>query len=187
MNTQGIKTYNASLDKTSLIVTSGIGLLFSALLYFNLTKLPEAAGNPEIIMTLILSSLLMLVIFAGSYLYHVTAYQLTATDLIILRPLVDKSIPLSQLIGVEVPSKKQMSYTMRIFGNGGVFGYFGKFRNDHFGKMTWFVTQRKNYLALRLANQQILIISPDDLQLAQDLLKCIKTDLPSISSPSSLQ
>lgn len=186
MKTQGIKNYSASLDKASLIITFCIGLLFSALLYFNLTKIPQAAGNAEILMTLILSSLLMLVIFAGSYLYHVTAYQLTTTDLIIRRPLTDKSIPLSQVIGVEVPSKKQMSYTMRIFGNGGVFGYFGKFRNDHFGKMTWFVTQRKNYLALRLANEQILIISPDDLQLAQDLLQCIKTELHSSSSASSL-
>ncbi len=186
MNTQGIKTYRASLDKASLFITFCVGLLFSALLYFNLTKLPEAAGNPEILVTLILSSLLMFVIIGGSYLYHVTAYQLTATDLIILRPLSDKSVPLNQIIGVEVPDKKQMSYTMRIFGNGGVFGYFGKFRNDHFGKMTWFVTQRRNYLALRLATQQVLIISPDDLRLAQDLLQCIKTDLHSSSSSTSL-
>lgn len=167
--------YSASLDKTSVIITFSIALLFAALLYFNVSKLPEASTQPSILITLILSSLLMLIIFIGSYLYHITAYELTDSELIIHRPLSDKHLSLTSISNVALVADEQMKYTIRTFGNGGVFGYFGKFSNDHFGKMIWFVTQRKNYIALHLDDKRIYILSPDDLALCTELKSRLKS------------
>jgi hypothetical protein len=171
MNTLNHGTYSASLDKTSIIITTCIAILFSGLLYFNLSKLQEASTQPGILIGLILSSLLMLIIFVGSYLYRITGYELTPSELIIHRPVSDKVISLNTIQKVEVAEKEKMKYTIRTFGNGGLFGYFGKFSNDHYGPMHWFVSQRKNYLALHLKNQKIYMLSPDDLSLCKDLNK----------------
>jgi hypothetical protein len=51
---------------------------------------------------------------------------------------------------------------MRTFGNGGLFGYTGKYYNSRFGKMTWYCTQRKNYVLLILSDKKKIVITPDN-------------------------
>jgi hypothetical protein len=174
MRLQHTASYSAGLDRTSIIITCVIALLFGALLFFNISKLPEATDQPAALVGLIISSLAMLIVFAGSYLYHISAYQLSETELIICRPIADKIIDLNLLVRVESVQNAQMKHTIRTFGNGGLFGYFGKFTNDHFGGMTWYVTQRKNYVAVHLQDKRVIILSPDDLALVQALKQRIK-------------
>jgi hypothetical protein len=88
--------------------------------------------------------------------------------LIIERPVGKKIFRLSDITSVEVPSKESMRWTIRTFGNGGLFGYWGKFTNKTYGNMTWYATRRSNYILIKIKERQI-VITPDDISLAQSI------------------
>lgn len=62
-----------------------------------------------------------------------------------------------------------MKWTIRTFGNGGLFGYFGKFYNAAFGKMTWYATRRNNYLVLSTSENGKIVLTPDNLEMAKEI------------------
>ena len=66
-----------------------------------------------------------------------------------------------------------MKWTIRTFGVGGLFGYYGKFRNKTFGNMTWFATQQKNYLIFETTNNQKIVLTPDDTDMIKEIQKLI--------------
>ena len=54
-----------------------------------------------------------------------------------------------------------MKYSIRTFGVGGLFGYFGKFYNSKIGSMIWFATQRKNWVLMKTKTGKQIILTPD--------------------------
>ena len=89
--------------------------------------------------------------------------------MIIERPAGRKIVLLMDIKYVEVPTKESMYWTIRTLGNGGLFGYWGKFANTTYGDMTWYATRRSNYILLKLKNSRSIVITPDDISLAQAL------------------
>jgi hypothetical protein len=51
---------------------------------------------------------------------------------------------------------------IRLFGNGGLFGYYGLFRTSKLGKCSWYVTNRDNAVVL-ITSAKTVILSPDDV------------------------
>jgi len=96
------------------------------------------------------------------FLFAPISYTLTEKELIINRPLLSRKVDLTELIRIRKVSKEEMSGTIRTLGVGGLFGYYGKFANDLFGEMNYYVTQRKNYLVLITKEKDVLVLSPND-------------------------
>jgi hypothetical protein len=59
--------------------------------------------------------------------------------------------------------------TLRTFGVGGLFGYFGKFYIPSIGSCTFYATQSKNKILITTHNDHKIILTPDDLSLAVQL------------------
>jgi hypothetical protein len=59
--------------------------------------------------------------------------------------------------------------TIRTFGVGGLFGYFGKFHTPGIGHSTFYATQRKNKILIVTSNDKKIVITPDDNSLAEKL------------------
>jgi hypothetical protein len=62
-----------------------------------------------------------------------------------------------------------MQGSIRTFGNGGLFGFIGLFRNKKLGRYRAFATDEKNAVVLRFATHT-LVITPEQPQRAVTLL-----------------
>jgi hypothetical protein len=61
-----------------------------------------------------------------------------------------------------VKKEEEMTFAIRTFGNGGVFGYTGMFYKKGIGSMRWYATQRKNYILIEKINGRKVVITPDE-------------------------
>lgn len=149
--------YTASIDKPTKIITIGITVLFAGLGILELlTFSPEAKTGAFI------SIAIMLAIYWGTYVYRVTGYTLTNDTLTIHRPISNVTYSRQTIESVRIVTKEQLKFTIRTFGVGGFWGYFGKFYNSVYGKMTWYVTRRDQMVLIKTNNHMILL-SPDDI------------------------
>ena len=152
--------YKASLDTLGKILTITGIIIF--IFQFKIRAILISNGNEKI--TLIHTGA---VIFLGTillfcYLYSVRGYGLTDDQLIIRRPYKDRIINLSDIAEVRPVQGHEFKGTIRTFGNGGFFGYYGWYYNTTLGKMHWYVTQRQNRILIRTTVGEKIIISPND-------------------------
>src|SRR4051812_19622228 len=80
-----------------------------------------------------LSSLTIGVILLLSYFaalaFMPVHYRVTQDQLIVQRPFDKISIAKSEIATVEILSDDSLKWSIRVFGSGGMFGYFGRFYN----------------------------------------------------------
>ncbi|MBM3178071.1 MAG: hypothetical protein FJZ78_08705 [Bacteroidetes bacterium] len=165
-----VKRYSCTKDDTSRTVTFAVIILFIAEGVFLSTVLfnKTAIGVPLFFRFMIV--LLPWFILLVAYVYSVTGLSIDEKFLWIERPIGPKKILLTDIREAGLIDKKEMKGTVRGFGNGGIFGYYGKFFNAKYGTMTWYVTRRDRLILLRMNNNAIILISPDEPSVA-DLLK----------------
>ena len=101
---------------------------------------------------------LPVLVFAASALCSILGYRIDGRDLLVLRPGWHTRIPLRELQTVEfVPDA--MAGSIRLFGNGGLFGFIGLFRSKPLGRYRAYVTNAANTVVLRLA-RGTYVVSP---------------------------
>lgn len=146
--------FSASLDNLVKIITVSCFILFIAISYF------VFANNQLPLPALIAIMATLWLTFILCYLYHPTAYSVIGDSIIIHRPISPLVILRTDLLDIRIPTEAEMRWTIRTFGVGGLFGYFGKFTNTQLGGMTWYATQRDNYVLLVTKTNRI-ILTPD--------------------------
>lgn len=150
--------YTASLDKTTKILTSGISLLFIGITAFEfLTFPPEARWGGYF------ATMIMALTYGFAYVYRPTGYTITDALLIVHRPIGKVTYRREQIESVRVIEKESLKFTIRTFGVGGLFGYYGKFYNSALGKMTWYLTRRDHLVLIRTDDNKTILLSPDEL------------------------
>lgn len=164
--------YSASLDRTSQLITGFSALLFAGITGFNLYLLASRDGWPIII--LLGTTLLLIGIFLYCYLFRITSYRVSREDVVICRPAGERRIPIAEIAEVVIPTRESLRWTLRTFGNGGIFGYTGKFANLTYGAMTWYATRTDKTILLILNDNTKVLLSPDDLQLADEIRKTMR-------------
>lgn len=154
-----VMKFKASLDNTAKIISGLILALPVALFLF----------KPESIWV----DLPLLAIFLFCYAIAPQYYVLTDSELKIKRLFRSVQLPLTEIkTAYEVPDAKKMaSSSIRTFGVGGLFGYFGKFWNKEQGNMNWYLTNFKNVILIETTTGKKNLISPDDPQMLQFLQK----------------
>ncbi|HMG16437.1 MAG TPA: PH domain-containing protein [Saprospiraceae bacterium] len=160
--------FKASLDKISWVITY---ILLPILVIFCITTLYLALkknpGSLSIPVSLILSFVVFGSIFLISYLFSPTQYEIKLDSLYITRPIGSIEIPLSSIKDIYPVAQDDMKFNIRTFGNGGLFGYYGYFYNRKQGKMTWYATQKRNYVILLTNTDKKIVLTPDDLSLVE--------------------
>ena len=167
--------YKASLDTLCKVMTVGVFVLFIAIGQKNVRSI--IAANGDLAVTLIHGGVLLLFVatITISYLYSTNRYSVTNDELIIHRPINDRIINLSDITDIQNVDSTDFSGTIRTFGNGGLFGYYGKYYNSKIGNMTWHVTQKKNKILVRTQQGDKIIISPDDIRLVEKVQTVMKS------------
>ena len=169
--------YKASLDLPAKIITSAVIIILAVVDYLNLQRIQESGAGASanlIHLGIIFLSILVLLI---SYVLSPQKYIADGAELVIVRPANNVHILVSEIEDVRLIAKGELRWTIRTFGVGGLFGYFGKYYNNTFGAMTWYTTQLKNRILIRLKSSKKIVITPDNIALADFLKSKIKSSI----------
>jgi hypothetical protein len=135
------------------LVTGAINLVFIGIL---VTFLDTSNAYSQSL-AYILLPLIYLVIF----LFSIRSYSISGDTLYIKCLIGSKKIPINQIRQVSFLETAPEGFTIRTFGNGGLFGYFGKFYNQSLGHMQWYATRRNPQVLLVLFNGEKIIVTPN--------------------------
>ena len=161
--------YKASLDTLAKRITIGIFILLIVIGQKSVRTLLVAQGDTTTILIHTGTLLLFIVILLGSWLYAPQSYTVDSNDLTIRRPIGKVSIKLSDIKQVWTLADNETKGTIRTFGVGGLFGYFGKFHTPGIGHMTFYASQRKNKILIVTNSDKKIVITPDDISLVDKL------------------
>jgi hypothetical protein len=150
---KGISFY-ASLDKFSKLITIAVCLAVVAILFRAISRLDT---NP---VSAIFSIAGSGAIIGYCLLFRPLNYVLTNDSLIIRRLMKNVTIPRNEITNVKAISEKELVGTVRKFGVGGLFGYFGKYGNKN-GDINMYATNPKNSIMIETTSRNV-IITPDD-------------------------
>ena len=150
--------FKASYDKLTKVVTPAVIMLVAAsCVPLFLTFLQDTGWWLIIIPVLILLSL------AISAAYAPKSYTIDGGQVCINRLFATPvRIPENNILSIEALSKSELKGSLRVFGSGAFFGYYGKFYNRSFGKMTWYATNLQNALLIHTNDNKKYLITPDD-------------------------
>lgn len=71
-------------------------------------------------------------------------------------------ILVSDIASVEAVPKQRLKGSIRTFGSGAFFGYYGRFTNKHFGAMRWYATNLNNAVLIRTRENKKIILTPNE-------------------------
>ncbi|MBL0309788.1 MAG: hypothetical protein IPP77_08985 [Bacteroidetes bacterium] len=150
--------FKASFDKKTMIISSLVGALFIGQTVFFLVF-----SNLNSTLTAVIAISLWL-IFVLCYGFHPAGYECTEAAIIIKTPFRSIVYPKAEMDKIRRAGDEEMVSSIRTFGVGGLFGYYGKFYNRHLGHMTWYASQGKNWVILLTKNGKNIVLTPDNPQ-----------------------
>ncbi len=150
--------YNTSMDNTTKAITIGITILFAAIIIGQYSIIKDATASA----TPIYTTVGLLVIYFIAFAFRPIKYSLTNDNLIIHRLFSKVKIERSKIKSVVLLDKEKLSWSVRVFGVGGFFGYYGKFANTKLGTMTWYATRKDCIVLVEMLNNKKIILTPDE-------------------------
>jgi hypothetical protein len=149
---------------TKIISTAVIAIPFVMIIvqYF-------MVNNNNVILTL--TSFFLFITYLVAWLLHPTSYEITNENLLIHRPLHAIKINLASIKNIE---RTEPGYSMRIFGSGGLFGYFGLFSSNKLGRHHRYTGNNKNLVLLTTSKKKYLLSIHDEL-FFEELIKASKS------------
>lgn len=150
--------YKTSLDNVTKVITLGITILFAAIIIGQYSIIKDATASATPIYTTVALLIIYFIVFA----FRPVKYSLTAGNLIVHRLFSNVKIERSKIKSVELVDKEKLSWSVRVFGVGGFYGYFGKFANAKLGTMTWYATRKDRIVLVKMLNNKKIILTPDE-------------------------
>lgn len=149
--------YKASLDKTALIITLGVTVLFAAIIIGQYPLIRDKGRAAPIFATAA-----CVVIYALSYAFSPRHYAVTEEELVVHRPLGKVRIRKELIKSAQRVDGSILGGSIRTFGVGGLFGYYGSFANFALGRMTWYATRRDKAVLVTTKTKKKIVLTPDD-------------------------
>jgi hypothetical protein len=151
--------YGASLDRTALVVTITVIALTST----SIVALVVAARNrgPFTRVILLSSAAIVFLALVGTFLLRPRSYTVSDNGVSVERTMSPVRLSAGNLVRVEQIPPKSLGSTVRTFGSGGLFGYFGYFDSSGRGKLKMYATRRDTLVGL-YSSDGLIVISPND-------------------------
>lgn len=161
--------YKTSLDAPSKALTWGGCALFGMLSLYQLYTYSRSPRE----MVDAAAAVVQIAIFAGivlvAWLYSTQGYSVRDGALVIHRPWKPVTIPLSEIRSVQLVSPQDTFSGLRVFGVGGLFGYYGTFFMPNLGGFVrFYLRNRENPILLETTGGRLLL-SPDSSGLVWEI------------------
>lgn len=152
--------YKASMDNTTKVMTALVILILAGVSILPAKELlaPDASRGDVIRNVLVL--VFLVAVPVGTWMFAPSRYEINAGSLIIHRNVGQVSIALSEIAEVK-QQDGVLGRSIRTFGVGGLFGFYGKFYTDGVGSATFYATQKKNWVWVKLKNGKSILLTPD--------------------------
>jgi len=102
-------------------------------------------------------------ILAACYAFSPRGYSVSARSITVRRLIGSVEIPLDSVSEIRAARPEDIRGCVRIFANGGLFGYYGLCRTSKLGKCSWYVTNCGKGVVL-VTRAKTLVFSPDDVE-----------------------
>ena len=159
MPADGSRSFSASYDQTTKIITAVVCVI--------LVVVPVST---KIFALAALGWLLI----AVSYAYSPLGYAVSERSIVVRRLIGRVRIPLERVHEIRIATREDFRGCLRLWGNGGLFGYYGLFRTSKLGKCTWYVTNRSKAVVL-ITETKTALFSPDDVE---GFLAAVRAEAP---------
>ena len=146
MPSNGSQSFSASYDLPTKIISAAVFLILAV---------PVVATKSVAI------GALGAAVLAISYAYSPKGYEIWGRSIVVRRLIGNASVPLDEVRELRKATAEDFRGCIRLWGNGGLFGYYGLFRTAKLGKCTWYVTNRRNAVVL-VTSVKTVLFSPDD-------------------------
>ena len=147
MPASGPQFFSVSYDRTAKIITAVVCVILAV-----------APLSTKILAIAPLGWLLIAVCFA----YSTLGYTVADRSIFVKRLIGRVRIPLEGVREVRAATPDDFRGCLRLWGSGGMFGYYGLFRTTKLGKCTWYVTNRGKAVVL-ITGTNTTLFSPDDV------------------------
>jgi hypothetical protein len=144
-------TFNAKLSKFSLILT----IAFNIGLLIILFTIKESTHYRLLIMFV---TIFILVI---THLLHPVSYTIVPNAIKINRLVLPITIQTIDIIHIEKITASDLAITIKLFGSGGVWGYFGTYHSKVHGKLTMMASDMQQLILITTATTKY-VISPEN-------------------------
>ncbi len=147
--------FKTSLDKTAVGITVFITALFACII----GVVYVSAASQSLILT---TTIMLLALYCLAFAFHPTAYKIVSNELIICRPVWNVHIKRATIKSMAIMDQSQIVETVRTFGVGGVFGYYGCFANYTLGSMTWYATRKDSAVLINTVDNKRIVVTPNE-------------------------
>jgi hypothetical protein len=145
------RTFGARHDRLTQIVSGGVVLLLVAL-----PLLAMRAGAVAIFL-----GAASVAVLALAFAYSPRGFEISEGEFHVKRLIGDVTFPLTSLRFVRDATPADFCGCVRLWGSGGLFGYYGLFWSKALGKSRWYVTDRSKAVVVTDGSQTVLV-SPED-------------------------
>ena len=139
--------FSVRYDRTTKVLTALVCVL--------LLSVPLFTDAPKI---LAISAL----VIAASFAWSPRGYTISGRTLTVKRLVGNARVPLNDLRDVRRATADDLRGCLRLFGSGGMFGYFGLFRTSKLGRCWWYATNRQNMVVV-ITGDQTVLVSPAEV------------------------
>lgn len=151
--------FEAPWDQRLTAITLGASLMLlgatALVIWVAMTRIPSSIMR----MVLLAGALIPLATFVLGALLAPRRYALGNGRLTIERRLGSIEIPFASIRSAERLEGVRLTDSWRVLGSGGLFGYYGRFRNKKLGDFRMYATRGQGYVLVRADNPYVL--TPD--------------------------
>lgn len=145
------RTFGARYDWLTKIVSGGVALLLVAV-----PVMAMKAGAIAVFVALVSAAVIGL-----SFAFSPRGYEISGGAFRVKRLIGDVVFPLERLRFVRDATAGDFWGCVRMWGSGGLFGYYGWFWSKALGRSKWYVTDRSRVVVMA-DGDQIILVSPED-------------------------
>jgi hypothetical protein len=108
----------------------------------------------------ILNLLLLICIFGLAYLFRPYQYLIEDGQIIIQKTIFPKKIPLNNIETITSVEYKDLKVRLRLWGSGGLWGWYGIFVSTEYGNIRLQITEKENLVLIATKDGKHIVISP---------------------------
>jgi hypothetical protein len=141
------RAFSASYDSTTKAISATVCLLLMVVAW---------------VVHIAFVALLFPLLICFAYAYSPRGYAISGGAIVITRLIGNIRVPLADIREIRAGTPDDFTGCLRLWGNGGLFGYYGTYQTAKLGKCYWYVTNRSRTVIVA-TQTRILVLSPDDL------------------------
>lgn len=156
--------FGTKMDNTVKIITT--------IVHFGIIPIPFFLYIQSGLWDTLILLLILTFTFMFAYLTRPFEYVLDEEQIIIRKNILAKKIPLNQIASITTVEYKELKVRLRLWGSGGLWGWFGIFLSAEYGKINLQITEKQNLLLITTKDEKYIVLSPSEpIAFAESLKK----------------